>query len=548
MELSLPILEAHTLRPRRGLGRTRRTRSFTGCWTCRSRHLKCDEAKPECNRCIQLGTKCEGYAVRLSWSESRQLRGSKPTPSPECSKTTVGLSPQSPSHRGSSPLLSSSIRNSARSADTTSTFSDTSLPRNESGQAESADQDLFVFGDIAVATHIERFLDRQQTPPPSITHLDLFPIPSHQKRLIHHWVTYLSAKMLLTDGPENESRTLILPMALAGIMSSSRESNAEITIFHAVCACSAYNLFELSGGRAAGDQVLGLKHDQLALTHLRHCIGRHEDFNSRALTEAILICVTVDTISGAPQRWRIHMAGGIAYLKDLRARTRNVRNLSACIRYLVCYAILCDWDLPEDILDFLDTTEDTPNPFHGASLQFFRNLAAMNRLLAARRFPSEEELDRLELCLLLDFPQTDMAQRGIWDHRGFAEHHAAKAFYYASLVYFNRTVRRLPLETVHSLTESGVQALEAIETVGNAHLGCMTMWPALVIASEASSPDQQLRMSSWFITKRQLGLRSQQTFLEAMNTLWLKRAQSDEPSEIRWKDIIEEERYDVFRL
>ncbi|OCL12578.1 hypothetical protein AOQ84DRAFT_269445, partial [Glonium stellatum] len=36
-------------------------RSKTGCITCRIRHVKCDEARPACNRCTSTGRKCDGY-------------------------------------------------------------------------------------------------------------------------------------------------------------------------------------------------------------------------------------------------------------------------------------------------------------------------------------------------------------------------------------------------------------------------------------------------------------------------------------------------------
>ncbi|GKT46836.1 putative transcriptional regulatory protein [Colletotrichum spaethianum] len=35
----------------------------TGCLTCKSRKVKCDEAKPACARCTGTGRRCEGYAV-----------------------------------------------------------------------------------------------------------------------------------------------------------------------------------------------------------------------------------------------------------------------------------------------------------------------------------------------------------------------------------------------------------------------------------------------------------------------------------------------------
>ncbi|KAK7417234.1 hypothetical protein QQX98_004668 [Neonectria punicea] len=47
--------------------RGERTRTFTGCRTCRSRHAKCDEAQPKCGTCQRLGLDCGGYGARLFW-------------------------------------------------------------------------------------------------------------------------------------------------------------------------------------------------------------------------------------------------------------------------------------------------------------------------------------------------------------------------------------------------------------------------------------------------------------------------------------------------
>ncbi|KAE8350171.1 hypothetical protein BDV28DRAFT_45929 [Aspergillus coremiiformis] len=43
-------------------------RSRTGCWTCRSRKVKCDERHPRCNQCTRLGHDCD-YRPRLSFRD-----------------------------------------------------------------------------------------------------------------------------------------------------------------------------------------------------------------------------------------------------------------------------------------------------------------------------------------------------------------------------------------------------------------------------------------------------------------------------------------------
>lgn len=46
----------------------RKSRNFNGCWTCRSRKVKCDLQKPNCQRCIKAGIECAGYNIKLGWS------------------------------------------------------------------------------------------------------------------------------------------------------------------------------------------------------------------------------------------------------------------------------------------------------------------------------------------------------------------------------------------------------------------------------------------------------------------------------------------------
>ena len=43
-------------------------RSRTGCWTCRTRKVKCDEGRPTCGQCTRLGHACD-YSPRLSFRD-----------------------------------------------------------------------------------------------------------------------------------------------------------------------------------------------------------------------------------------------------------------------------------------------------------------------------------------------------------------------------------------------------------------------------------------------------------------------------------------------
>lgn len=51
------------------LTKTKRSKTFTGCFTCRSRKIRCDLGKPVCLNCTKKGLKCAGYDIKLRWSD-----------------------------------------------------------------------------------------------------------------------------------------------------------------------------------------------------------------------------------------------------------------------------------------------------------------------------------------------------------------------------------------------------------------------------------------------------------------------------------------------
>ncbi|EEB05643.2 transcription factor Moc3 [Schizosaccharomyces japonicus yFS275] len=55
-------------------------RTKTGCFTCRRRRIKCDEAKPYCMNCTKSNRKCEGYAVPVPSAAHPLGNGSPPDP------------------------------------------------------------------------------------------------------------------------------------------------------------------------------------------------------------------------------------------------------------------------------------------------------------------------------------------------------------------------------------------------------------------------------------------------------------------------------------
>ncbi|KAJ4326318.1 hypothetical protein N0V84_003184 [Fusarium piperis] len=76
-------------------------RSRSGCATCKAKHTKCDETRPECLRCIRKGVKCGGYWKEFKWSFKHQpgemdiniQTGPSPTPSRRGSSVRTNKTP-----------------------------------------------------------------------------------------------------------------------------------------------------------------------------------------------------------------------------------------------------------------------------------------------------------------------------------------------------------------------------------------------------------------------------------------------------------------------
>ncbi|GAO15864.1 hypothetical protein UVI_02051550 [Ustilaginoidea virens] len=399
-------------------------------------------------------------------------------------------------------------------------------------------------------------------------HLDLLRMPSGENRLIHHWLTFTSRKLVLIDEPHNPCRIMMLRMALRGLMSCSKESSANIAIFHALCASAASNLYELGGRANDRDRVLALNHEQQAIRHLRNNLAQADSHQDETFAMAIMACITADAISGTTQRWRTHVTGGLAYLSRLHARGLHEAVVGDFQKHMVSMAILCEIPVAQHLKSFLYDESSAESleftfPYYGVSRSFLRAYDYMNQLGRAtdNMTPElERQLDAFQLQQYLDFPAPPPPPGGLLaspnQMQGLVLFHTAKVFYYARLVFFQRSIRRDGLDTVQSLVDLGMQELESIERIGRGELGNMMLWPVIVLGAECRSRGMQRRMTTWFEKQRKLGFRNVAVLEELVATVWAARAGGGggggggggDARNIDWRDVIVLPQFDVFRL
>lgn len=378
-------------------------------------------------------------------------------------------------------------------------------------------------------------------------------IPIHQptfikmaarhRLLIHHWVTHLSKKLLLIDEPTNPCRTALLPVALNGYISASEGSQVGSSVLHAICACSAYNIFELSNRQQPSLYASAIQHECLVTAHLRRSIVQHGKRQDPSLGLAIMSCVMIEAVSGSPGRWRTHLTGGMG---SILSSSPTKSHLNENHVNMVAMAVLCDIDLPDIREDLFDRCKfsTSSNPFYGMSDSILRSLVQIKNLTSTKGQQFEEDLDAFETWLYLDFP-ADHPHPYSQPIDAVVVYHMAKAFYYARLVLFQRVVRQRPLNMVQDLVQAGVCELEAIESITSGLAGCGILWPSLVLAAECGTDELQNRMRCWFQCKQQLGLRSITLLHERVKMLWAYRGSAAGLVNVTWHDFETGVEFDV---
>ncbi|KAJ5720690.1 uncharacterized protein N7483_008624 [Penicillium malachiteum] len=588
-----------------------RTKTFTGCWTCRTRRVKCDEEHPHCRRCRRSGWQCQGYGVRLEWSQTpgiraqrRQLRSSTPIPTHDLSSTAVtallaeldgcstngGAQQRGPFSVFSASCSGSDNLKSSKSLD----YSTSSSPSQVDGEdlvesfSHPLDQDSSVAnpgeGDenktlqsvelpgklflsltdrqpvqndtsitlmpiINVLSNSDHIQASEEFKPlsepmitprlPSIRSITPLQIPRPEIELIHHWVVFLSGNMLLIDTPDNPCRTVFMPLALKGL--ESQESSIHLSIFHAICASSAFSLYHLRGDHQY--QSVAMRHDQLALSHLRQNLQRAKRLDEPTLA-AVLTCITAEAMSGRRSRWRAHVAGGLGLLEnEIHGGWIRGPTASRLLQSYLSLSSLCSLPMSTQLMALLNGPAELRHYLersHGITAPLVQFLARITTIIDSNANLSTEELDRLELQLHLNFPSLSAPD----EPESIIIQHALNSFYYASIICFRRTLRHAPLCDVQDLVEKAVQELEAMESLTHGKKGgCAYNWASFVVAAECQRPNLQARMIAYFDRKGRHGIQNIKMLCEIVKALWQRREGTSR--EIKWQEIANEADFDI---
>ncbi|KIY02361.1 uncharacterized protein Z520_02499 [Fonsecaea multimorphosa CBS 102226] len=584
------------------------TKTFSGCWTCRDRHVKCDEARPHCARCTKGGFQCLGYGIKLVWVDPdsqereqniRRVIGAPTVYDDGSNFMSVDV------HEALEEIESLAPGAGCLSSGPFSVFplqrfemghvnlsrgpEPPELPNRERRESVSlpdrTEEILEDNGDELIEAVISPSTVHPRTPsyapdtstqwpsspalPLTIRHLDLLPRPAEQRDLIHHWTNFVCWHLVPVDRPDNPFRSVFTPMALAGLASPSNQSNGQIALFHALCATSAFSRGQLLNGDSK-NLTLAMKHYNLAIMHLRHSLVNLKDedhdlgqvhLQRGSILATITMFSAMDMITGRSSEWRTHLQGGASWLSTIE-KSEWDRDKSSSMVYqgYLAIAALCNINLPSTIdvesENFLgDERNYVLDRFFGLTRPILKHIVMMNSLIkristTASEPPTATMLDDLETQIYAQTP-SNLDLSGLPPVAQSLTLHHAYVFYYASIIYFLRAVRRLPpqIPCIQNMVSKALTHLEDIESLGGDSIGCTLVWPPFIVACECLSEEMQERMLKWYRVKRRHGFMNLEISKDIARELWRRRQLASEGAaanvDVQWQDVLSEMKMDI---
>lgn len=483
----------------------KRSKTFTGCWTCRARHVKCDEHKPTCRRCQAAGIPCERYSHRFIWITENGIKDpddAGSTSTHQKTKRRTGLTVYPASHQQR----------------LTSTTIVAWLSELEGGAANRVSRVRGPFCVFSTADYdepgheIDRQYDElvnQQCGAPTSA-LATHPMPRRYRALLHHWATSLSGDVVAVDGGDNMPRTVWTPIALASLQPNaliSVDMDASACLLHSICSTAAHHLGILhQDGQRGLYTTLALQHNQLALRHLRRHLSRGTSIAQVSLTlMAILGCLLAGTISGRAREWKSHLWAGLHMLHNAKpCAFSSCAHLPRLLLVFLSVAAVCGWALPAEmqttLLNRVAADESYLKERHGISHDTLRLLLRIN--------DTEPSHDQYRDALDSQMKQLESLPRPLCSSADATTTKAdmmSNAFHCSALIV---SMRRLGFRSnsiqVQAAANWAVEWLEAVEvSAGN---GSMMMWPIMVTAGESSGkPDLQHRLDRILSKKQKVG-------------------------------------------
>lgn len=535
----------------------KRTKTYTGCWTCRSRGLKCDGAKPDCDRCYRSKRECGGYGIRLYWMDQDEFG---PPQGMQMRRMFDDASRKLPVY--SDAFLNRTLEDldalqgpceiyvepfgvfSVRDSQSLPVFDD-DVCTEISSPSSTYDSSMVLYSrDISPADIALPF-----TFPPQPLEVRLPPALQpylvsatlEERRLFDHWSSTLSGIFLPTPHPDNPFRNVFIPLAL-GSSNLAISHPGQAALLHSIYALAAFHIAE-SDDAKNDHSLIGVKHYKASLTHLRQCVAETGE-QPESVFATITLMVSIYLVVGSSSNWRIHIQGGRDWLRSQMSSLQKGYFAPILYQLFRCLEVIGLWHNDVRLLDRDPSTQPdavtempdeeqaytAPNSYcldryFGLPKPIFVALQSMQSFRRRHFLPSPEEIDAVEAGI-------EHFRATVPQHRpsdGINERlliHHYMVFYYASRINLAREFRQVPPADVQHLVEECLQHLELTYTIEQAVRVCGMSWPLFVTACEAEGEELRARVFKLFDKGWELGIGSIKKAAVVVKKVWEQRDQT----------------------
>ena len=513
----------------------RRAKTFTGCATCRSRHLKCDEGRPTCRRCEYSLLKCEGYpgyrstvqwkSVRgpsdfLDRGRERSLEGQASTPVTRESISSAAVdetgdetallsgpsTPQTslaPSYVPTSGASQYGTASDPASLGGLHSLSDSTIdlsPRLLSCRPPAAERLQAVSTDARTSPIDKLLYDALSTQCPK-SHLDQLDNLDCQRQLIEHWVANLSDALMPIPGEVNPFKTIFVPLVNEGAHSPSTSSSGSVALFYLVCAASAFHLAAATH-RQNGFLALALSHQSAGVRHLRQNLSKNDPSQNESILASLLVCLLYEPATVQSDFWLTHLRGAAKWLQgtEVSALTCSTssailyQNLLGTITFMRSQLLVEDFAHHESLCI---SSKTLFGPYYllqilgipKQTLQMVSDVVTLAVKARQHNVIESQLLDRMEIELYLSMPEN--LQYPHQREPGLSYHYSC-LFYFASIIYFKRVLRKALPEEVSTVVAQSMHHIEALVNCTSRPFSPF-VWPIAITIFEAQDANIQKR-------------------------------------------------------
>lgn len=552
----------------------KRTKTYTGCWTCRDRGVKCDLGKPHCVRCMRSKRVCDGYGIRLLWVEQQQ--NDAPHPQRRLFADPARHNPifdedhinaalediDSPDHACDIQIapftvfrLSCAPQNE-RPADEDQSLKHSTPSSHRSHYSHTAAYE----GLRASCNGSSSPLSHVKVQVLSLLQPFLASATIEERKLFRHWVSYLSGVFLPTPRSDNPFRTIFIPLALASA-EADKPRPGHAALLHCIYATSAFHLAQRQD--CPEYAAVAVKHQEIGLRYLRQSIAESGEGQHEATLAAIIMMTSMEVITGIPLTWRIHVRGGREWLQAQKPEwkeTYNARILYQIFEFIELVGHMQCGQKAEDGSDEPLEQHCPPSMtkhdcsaklgsyhldrFFGIPKPLFDALDHMNHLRHESCRLSESDLEAIEVRILAAKPDTTPLREPSSVTERLATHQAL-VFYYACRIHLERDFRQVPPSQVQELVGKCLDHLEEVQAIEQTVDACGLLWPEFITACEAEDTDLRVRMLRVFDKGEKLGIGSITQAAKVVQEVWRRRDESGEYTANVRRELMELQGFDL---